>query len=396
MSPQTNSETFHRYSVYYHDPIPRAISEGLITESDAKLIKTYVYEHAANSGSKEIVSKMIIGVLVIARRWSGEYSDATISDLYKIVDGVKNDLSRRGKPYSQQTQRRYINTSKRFFIWLSENEICNIPIRKIEAISPPHNFTGIKSANSLLTPDEVLQIIKYARTTRNRAFFSMLYEGGFRVGEVATMKWGDISIDSAGVVVNVVYKTMKPRYLRLVICREALLKWKSEYPEAITDDSYIFLSSRGDVMKYPAVVRMLQRILKRARIDKRVNLHLFRHSRITHLIQEGVSESIIKMMMWGSASARGFQTYAHLSGNDIDKEMLRFYGIDESQREAPLSKLEPQICPTCNSICGPTSRYCSVCGKLLDDSDIKDADDLKTWLMSHKDLLTEFLNNSAA
>lgn len=58
----------------------------------------------------------------------------------------------------------------------------------------------------------------------------MLYEGGFRVGEVATLKWGDIKIDPSGVVVNVRYKTTKIRYIRLVMSKEPLAKWKSDYP----------------------------------------------------------------------------------------------------------------------------------------------------------------------
>ena len=42
------------------------------------------------------------------------------------------------------------------------------------------------------------------------------------------------------------------------------------------------------------------------------------------------------------------------------------------------------------------SRYCSVCGQPLNETDIKNADALKKWLMENRDLLTEFLNNTTA
>ncbi len=396
MSPQTESGKFHEYEKYSQDPIPKALEAGLITKEDAKLIKSFVFEQAASSGSIKVVSVMTTRILIALRRWSSPFSEATILDLYKIVDGVKTDYSRRNRVFSPQTQREYISRAKQFFTWLSDTNVCDIPLKKIQSVKAPSPFNGIKSANSLLSSEEILQIINAGLTSRDRAFFLMLYEGGFRVGEVATMKWGDISIDAAGIIVNVVYKTNKPRYLRLVMCKEAVIKWKSDYPEKITDDAYIFLSTKGGILKYHAVVRLLKRAAVRAGITKPVNLHLFRHSRITHLIQEGVSESVIKMMMWGSISARGFQTYAHLTGGDVDREILKLYGIDETFIEKPVSPLEPQICPSCKNICGPTSRYCSVCGHLLNETDIKDSDELKKWLMTNKNLLTEFLNNNNA
>lgn len=396
MSPQTESEKFHSYSKNYRDPIPKGLESGVITKEDAELIKSFVYERSAISGSSDIISINLARILIGARRWSGPYAAATIYDLYKIVEGIKRDFSKTGRPFSAQTQAKYINRAKIFFTWLSDNGVSDIPIRKIQAIKLPVVTPGVKSAASLLTQEDVLQIINACHTSRNRAFFSILYEGGFRVGEVATMKWGDLTFDSAGIIANVLYKTTKTRYVRLVICKEAIAKWKSDYPGTITDESYVFLSTRGGILKYHAVVRMLQRAVEEAGISKSVNLHLFRHSRITHLIQAGVPDSVIQLIMWGSLSPKSFKVYAHLTGGDVDREILKLYGIDESIKEKGVSPLEPKICPNCQNICGPTSRYCFVCGQLLGETDIKDSDALKKWLMANKNLLTEFLNNNSA
>lgn len=394
MSPQAESEKFHSYNFEKADPISIGLSSGLINESDAELIKTFVYEYCASSNICHIVTLQFIRLLVNIRRWSGPFKEATILDLYHIVDGVKTDLSKKGKKFSERSQRDYISRSKQFFTWLSINEIASIPINKISSVKTPSPFNGIKSASDLITPEEVLEIINACKSSRNKAFFTMLYEGGFRVGELGTLKWGDLKFESSGVVLNVLYKTRKSRYLRLIMSKEALAKWKSDYPGEITDDAYVFLNIRGGMFHYSAIARQLERIVKTTTIKKKVNLHLFRHSRVTHLIQQGVSDSVIKLMMWGTVNTRSFSCYSHLSGVDVDREIYKLYGLDETITNKKEKSLEPKICPICKEICGPTSRYFSVCGQLLDETDIEDADRLKKWLMENKDLLTQFLNKS--
>ncbi len=50
----------------------------------------------------------------------------------------------------------------------------------------------------------------------------MLYEGGFRVGIIGTMRWGDVKFDRYGVIVNVNFKTGIPRYVRIIMGKEYL------------------------------------------------------------------------------------------------------------------------------------------------------------------------------
>jgi hypothetical protein len=103
MSPQaSNSERFHGNPANAPDPIPIAISSGKITEKDAEIIKLYVYEHATSSNAGKVTNLQLTRALITFRRWSGPYSGATLINLYKIVDGVKTDNSKKGIPYSEQ------------------------------------------------------------------------------------------------------------------------------------------------------------------------------------------------------------------------------------------------------------------------------------------------------
>jgi len=61
---------------------------------------------------------------------------------------------------------------------------------------------------------------------------------------------GYLKIDGTVVVVNVTFKTRKPRYIRLVMAKEHLIKWKSGYPEEITEDALVFLNERRQPMTH--------------------------------------------------------------------------------------------------------------------------------------------------
>jgi site-specific recombinase XerD len=393
MSPQTpDSERFYGNPSNRPDPLPIAVASGLITEKDAQLIKTYVYEHTTSANLSRIASLQLTRILITSRRWSGPYSGATIIDLYKIAEGVKTDLSKNKKPYSEQTQKEYITRAKAFFLWLVENGESHIPEKKIKVIKSPSVVGGVKNSSNLLSPDEILEILNACNSSRDRAMFTMLYEGGFRVGEVGTLKWENVQFDSAGVVVNILYKTKKPRYVRLIMCKAALATWKAVYPGDPSGDAYVFLNNRNEMNQYAGVKKILERALAKTTITKRVNLHLIRHSRVTHLIQEGVSESVIKMVMWGSVNARSFATYAHLTGTDVDREMCKLYGIETVTVDKKERALTPMICPRCKEICGPTCRFCSSCGQPLNSDTINEYEDLQDWLMKNKVYLAAFLN----
>ena len=87
-----------------------------------------------------------------------------------------------------------------------------------------------KTASDLLTTDEITQMMNSCIRSIDRAIIMMLYEGGFRIGEIGMMKWGDLTFDKWGVIVNVNFKTNKPRYIRLVMAREYIATWKNDYP----------------------------------------------------------------------------------------------------------------------------------------------------------------------
>jgi len=243
-----------------------------------------------------------------------------------------------------------------------------------------------KTAADILTPEEVAAMMKACTRSVERATIMMLYEGGFRIGELALMTWGDLVADKYGYVVNVDFKTGKPRYIRLIMATEHISSWKNDYPFEPEGDHLVFINRWNKPLIHNTVEKQLQRIAKKAGVKKYITPHIFRHSRITHLIKDGVSESVIKLMMWGTINTSMFQTYAHLAGKDIDSEMLRSYGIATADEDKP-TRLEPRQCKNCHTINAPTSSYCSICGLSLTEDAAASMEDAKQDIASDPDVM---------
>jgi len=363
-APTTCDRPFHLIKEEYAGhSLAKGADDGLITCEDETLIEAFVAELRATSGIGTSRANKITTALVLWRRFIGPYTSNTLTDLYTGVARLKQARNN-GKPYKQNTIRDYITFLKRFYAWLIEEGYASIPSDKVKRIKPPAWDTMTKTASQLLTEEEVLAMIKACMSSRDRALISTLYEGGFRVKEVGTLTWGQVQFDQYGVVINVNVKTEKPRYVRVVASAPYLASWRNDYPYEPYDEALVFLTSQRRPLRYATVSTQLKKIAKRAGVPKPVTPHLFRHSRITHMHREGYHESTVKQMMWGNQSTKMMATYTHLTGEDIDDEVLRMNGIDRGQRSES-SLLTAIQCPHCHTINGPSVRYCGMCGRPL-------------------------------
>jgi integrase/recombinase XerD len=372
-APTRSDLDFHRIKpIYQKRSIEKGLSTGLVSERDVELIKEFIAEsQSCNNINKGRVNKLV-STLISWRRFIGPYEENTIGDLYSGVAALKEGISNRGTPYKQNTRSDFVIILRQFYAWMIENGYSNIPLNKFQKLKVPPRDKMTKVAADLLKPDEVKAMVRACTRSIDRAIIITLYEGGFRIGELGKMTWGDLKFDQYGVVVNVNFKTEKPRYIRLIMAREHLAKWKTDYPFEPEGDALVFISTKKTPLTHAAVTKQMRRIAERAGIEKYIKPHIFRHSRITHLIKEGVSESVIKLMMWGNIKTDMFETYAHLTGKDIDNEMLKSYGIKVGEQDVASEKLEPRQCQRCQTINSPTSNFCTTCGASLTEEAAED------------------------
>jgi len=254
---------------------------------------------------------------------------------------------------------------KPFYRWMIESGYSTLKEKDILALKRPRKDLMTKTVADILTEDEIKKMVQNCESTRDRALLMMLYDGGFRIGELGKMTWGQIAFDSYGVVVNVDEKTGKPRYVRLIAATPYLAKWKDDYPFEPAGNNLVFISRQKNAIEYNTTYRQIRRIAERAGIQKNVHPHIFRHTRITNMMEKNIPESVIKTMMWGSLTTEMFACYAHLSNQSIDNVLLEQAGIKRAETKEKDDALAPRQCPKCFVINGPTQNFCGSCGIAL-------------------------------
>ncbi len=367
MATATNHTAFHvtdaKYAEYTRNALSSTVGENRVTPEDAALIEEFTGEIVATSQISQSRKYKITYTLLGWRRFIGPFTENGIGDLYSGVEKIRTARKDDGTPeYTQNTLADYLRFLKRFYKWLIENGYSTVPAAKIAKIKAPRYDTGVKSAEELLEPDEVRRMIEACTSSRDRAIVSVLYEGGFRIGEIGTLTWQQVKFTDWNVTINTDFKTGKGRYVPLVMARQYLAEWRNNYPLSVTPDAPVFLSHQKRQFQYRGMAKRLRIIARRAGVTKNITPHLFRHSRITHMLQQGYSESVIKKLMWGHLDTDMLSTYGHLVDADIDDAIASMNGVKPPAAKEAAECLEPKQCPRCYTVNGPTVNFCGKCG----------------------------------
>jgi site-specific recombinase XerD len=383
----SGDEVRHFYpaqTVEYADrAIEKAIAAGTLTRSDVSLIKEYVHERSAEKHLSIARVLKVIYTLISWRRFlPAEFRDLAMASVYEGIAAIKTGKNTRGTPFEANTIHDHIRILKQFLLWLNETGYATLPEKKIHAIQTPPVNSYTTEPDEILTHEEVLALINGAVSTRDRALIATLYESGCRIGELARLRWRDLVFDSYGVKMYIDdQKSRKRRYVRLAMAREALATYRNDYRGEPYGDSIVFISYQGEPMQYQAFARSLYRAAKRAKIEKKIKPHLFRKSRITHMIGLNYQESVIKQAMWGNLDTKMMKTYLVQSENDIDAEFLEKAGV--RQKKDVIKPVGPIPCPECHTINGPTASFCSHCGRALSEEAIQDVRETQTKIEDH-------------
>lgn len=336
------------------------VEAGIISRVDADIIIRFVREEGNRIGHKELT------VLSNTR-----YVSHTVENIPKIKGWNNTKINKyvsdvRAK-YKDNTARKHILLTKQFCTWLSKAKInTSLNIPALNEIKAPSADKMTKTAAMMLSTDDMEKIIKAGKNSRDRCMFAMLSESGMRPKELLLLQWGHLKFDKYGVILNTDEKTGNPRYIRLVHSSPHIAAWRADHP-FLKDDAFIFVSLRaadaGKKITHSALKKELRGAVQRAGLSKRVFPYLFRHSNVTRMLEEGFSESTIRMQHWGSQSSQMLATYAHVSNNSMDREILAKAGIDAGD-ESTRKTREIHQCVRCKAVLRPGDDVCPNCGAL--------------------------------
>ncbi len=291
-----------------------------------------------------------------------DLDNATKEDIESIVAMINSRES-----FSPVTKYDCKVMLKRFYKWLKGNNEEYPPEVKWISISIKRHERKLVGDGELITQEEVDKLIKASEYPRDKAFISLLYESGCRVGEIGSMRIGSVNFDKYGTVMTVSGKTGS-RKIRVIASTPHLRTWLNAHPLKDDKDKPLWVKigvrNRNKAMGYDSFRMVLGRLFKKAGINKRHNPHLFRHSRATYMANHLTEFQMNQYFGWIQGSDMP-ATYVHLSGRDVDKAILEMNGLEQKKEEKEGAKV--RVCPRCEAINDTTASYCDRCSFILDE-----------------------------
>lgn len=316
--------------------------------TNLSFILSYI-RHRKNEGwADNTLANDLKALIELSRATNKVFEEVSQDDLYSFFDDLNSRIS-------FSSVKLYKAKLRIFFRFIKRNDLADICISKKQKSKE-------KLPEDLLTQKDIEKLINTALNLRDKAFIALLYESGARKGEIMDIQVKHVQFDEQGAVVTLPKGKTGARRIRIVFATGYLRNWIDNHPDKKNRDDFIWASTKyeGKVMGYRTAWGNLQRLARKAGIQKRVNPHSFRHARATHLAKD-LTEQQLKIYLGWTAGSSMAATYVHLSGKDVDNAILKLNGI-EVQEKGSDNALKTIKCPRCKEMQNENARYCFKCG----------------------------------
>ena len=222
--------------------------------------------------------------------------------------------------YKKTTVARKIASLRTFYKFLHrEKKIENNPAENL--ISPKRP----KSLPKFLSLEEIEQILSNINIDtpagyRNRAILELLWASGMRVSELSGLNFGNLNLENNEITVFgkgakeriILITDRAKKYLQGYIDYARALIAKGYKLEPICDTTPVFINKTGYRLQTRMIRNVINEIVDKIELPKKVTPHMFRHSFATHLIENGADLRVVQELL-GHASISNTQIYTHIS-----------------------------------------------------------------------------------
>ncbi len=222
------------------------------------------------------------------------------------------------KKNKSTTVSRKISSLRGFYKYLINNKV--IDSNPFSLVSLPKKERHLPRFFYYNELEEMFQVPKLntALGQRDRLLLEMLYATGVRVSELVNIKVSDIN----GEEIKVLGKGNKERIVEFGDYAESILELylKEGYKHLnVKKSEYLFLNNRGGKLTTRGVRYILDNIINKTTIDKKISPHMLRHTFATHLLNEGCDLLTVQELL-GHESLTATSIYTHIT-NDRLKEV---------------------------------------------------------------------------
>lgn len=293
------------------------------------------------------------------------------------------ELSRRIREsgYSDWTKHDLHVAVKRFYKVI-EGRNLSYPA-KLDFFKPPPCPGPSKGPGDVISRVECGKLLGVCRNSRDKCIVSMLYEGGFRIGELLALDRGDVRLVSDGVEVHVPDKVgckSGSRDIFLIESYGRIREYLETHLGGLKSPFFVDMRFNRPVrMKQQGVRTMLRKKARKAGLDpSRFYPHAFRHTAATEKAALGFSESQLNAYMGWKPGSDMASVYIHLTGRELRQAYRKALGLGEREDK----KLK--VCPRCGYENNWRARECGRCFAVLDPRKAVEDRELMDWLKKYR------------
>lgn len=166
---------------------------------------------------------------------------------------------------------------------------------------------------NVLSPNEVMLILKATHNLKHKAILYLIYSSGLRVGEAVRLKFQDFDKDRKTLLV----RQGKGRKDRLTLLSDAAFDIVNRYFQQERPEIRLFPGQTGGRhLTERSVQKIFEQALVSSGVTKKASVHALRHSFATHLLEGGIDIRYIQELL-GHQSTRTTERYTHVSVKDV-------------------------------------------------------------------------------
>lgn len=321
-----------------------------------------------SKGRKPItIGNYLYMLTCLADKKKTNLEDMTEDDLLPFVNNWAMNKKRFKKPSSRNF---YKQVLRGFFKWLHKKKepecVAFIEYEKVRS--------GITSED-LLGKDDVQKLIDTATDPQGKLIPILLYESMFRRGEIVSCRIKDVTFHPEGyATLTIPTESVSKNGVAKTGSYEALLfesvpylkQHLNSHPDGKNGNAPLLYNrniSHKEVkpLEPCGLYMCIRRLGKKALPNKKVWLHLFRHSGNTELARKGYTAQEINLASGRQLSSKAGYRYIHMTGGDVKRKRLQRAGILPADNETETKKLPEFKCWNCGSVNPGNNVICIDC-----------------------------------
>lgn len=322
--------------------------------------------------SSEVSSATLLADLIRLNQMSvmlgKKFEDATVQDIEDLIFAVDQRRN------SDSTKNKFRQALKSLFRWLKKTGPGEYPpeVKWIRRKRVP--LVAIKPED-LISFDDCLRISECASNMRDKALYQCKLDAGCRIGEILTVRVGEVQFNEWGAVLNSDGKTGEAPLI-LTWSAKTLAIWLNNHPFRDNPQAPLWpLLERNtpQQLKYAAAYQGFKKCVVKAGINKRVWPHLFKHVSCSRDHELGMSDPYRRYKHHWTPNSKMPQVYEHLTNSIVTKIQRESVQKETGQAVTPPPDQERVLilrkCRRCEFDNPRDSLYCNRCTFPLKESE---------------------------